>query len=272
LELSIIVGYFTPAAIFSIPVSDMSKHPVLQPELLVVGETGSTNNYATTLLNGGTVKEGTVVLTFRQTAGRGNGQTVWESEDNRNLTFSIILFPGFLAAGEQFLLSKAVSLGVASFLASKTGGVAIKWPNDVFINGKKAAGILIENRIAGDRLQASVIGIGLNLNQQEFPAHLPHATSLAAATGRFYPPRDSLNELLGILFSCYQELREGKRRKTGKLYLQHLYRYGEPAGFRSGNRTFRAVIRGVDRFGRLLLEETPGKTDAYGFKEVEMVL
>ena len=119
-------------------------HLIFQDEVL------STNNYATRLLASEKVEEGTVVLTFRQLKGRGHGKNVWESEDFKNLTFSLVLFPDFLPANMQFLLSQVVSLGLYDFLSGKTGNVAIKWPNDLLIHEKKVAGILIENSQRND--------------------------------------------------------------------------------------------------------------------------
>jgi BirA family biotin operon repressor/biotin-[acetyl-CoA-carboxylase] ligase len=231
----------------------------------------STNNYASTLISSGAAKDGSIVLTFRQTKGRGYGNNVWESEDFMNLTFSLILFPGFLPASRQFLLSQVVSLGLASFLGSKTDDVHIKWPNDILIGGKKAAGILIENSISGNFIASTIIGIGLNINQSRFSAHLPNATSLRMVTGKEHPLDESLKNLYREILQWYDILKGGGDNEIEKSYLRKLFRYGTVSNFRTADRNFEATIRGTDEYGQLLLEESTGGTKAWPFKSVVMI-
>ncbi len=242
------------------------------PTLILVDEAGSTNNYATALLQTKQVKEGTVIWTFRQTRGRGQGTAVWESQDYRNLTFSLILFPRFLSAADQFLLSQVVSLGLAGFLDQETGGVAIKWPNDLLVNRKKIAGILIENTLAGESLHSSVIGVGLNLNQLHFPSHLPNATSLSLVTGRNHPPEESLKLLIEKIRHWYDLLIQGKSEEIRRCYLSRLSGMNTLSKFKTDTAEFEATVRGIDRFGRLLLEDKEGNVSVYSFKSVEMIL
>jgi BirA family biotin operon repressor/biotin-[acetyl-CoA-carboxylase] ligase len=238
---------------------------ILQDEVL------STNNYATRLLASEKVEEGTIILTFRQTKGRGHGKNVWESEDFKNLTFSLVLFPGFLPSNMQFLLSQVVSLGLFDFLSGKTSGVAVKWPNDLLIHGKKVAGILIENSISGENLQSSVVGIGININQIAFPDHLPHATSLAIETGKEYPLEETCQLIVSDIMKWYRLLKDRQTDIIEERYLKHLFRMGEKSQFRMKDQLFEAQIQGIDEYGQLLLKNSSGEIMVFPFKSVEMI-
>ncbi len=239
--------------------------------LILVDKLTSTNNYATGLLASGNLPEGAVILTFRQTHGRGHGKNVWESEDFKNLTFSMVLFPGFLPASRQFLLSQVVSLGLYDFLVSKTGKVSIKWPNDLLINEKKVAGILIENSVTGTHLSSSVIGIGININQPSFPDHLSQATSLTLSTGKIFSLDLTLKEITDEILKWYQLLKQGRSRLVRGTYLQHLFRLGEKSLFRREGRLFEAKITGIDDYGQLQIENSSGEKETCPFKSLEFV-
>ena len=244
----------------------LAGHP-----LIFLDEVDSTNNYATRLLSTQKAEEGTVILTFRQSKGRGNGRNVWESQDFKNLTFSLILYPRFLAASSQFLLSQAISLGIFDYLKSKTDGAVIKWPNDLLIRQKKIAGILIENSVMGSQLYSSVIGIGLNVNQSKFPAHLTAATSLFLETGKVSDPEDSCGQILKEIMKWYHLLEKGERDFIVQSYLSNLFGMGEKRIFLKEGQPFEGIITGIDPFGQLLLQTDSGKISAFPFKSVEMI-
>lgn len=256
--------------------------------ILSLDATPSTNNYATALLAAHEAGEGTLVLTFRQTQGRGHGKNVWESEEGRNLTFSLVLEPHFLEASRQFLLSQVVSLGLAHYLAGqmedkgelqphpslsgeKKNLVAIKWPNDIYIGLRKIAGILIENSVMGQHLRWSVAGIGLNINQNTFPSHLPRAISLKMVTGREYDLQECLKELTRHIYVWYEKLRKGKYREINEKYLSLLLGREANLTYRTGDRSFQARVEGVDPFGQLLLRTDQGEVTSWPFKSVELV-
>lgn len=240
--------------------------------IILVDSLDSTNNYASKLLAKGPVEEGTVILTFRQTQGRGYGKNVWESEFHQNLTFSLILKPHFLPPSRQFLLSQIVSLGIVTFLETRIQPVAIKWPNDILHEGQKIAGILIENNVLGDNLAASVAGIGININQKNFPACLPHATSLSKITGKTHPLDQCLGEIISEIMNWYEILKKGNQSFIQQEYLHRLFKMGEFSVFRKENKLFEARIEGVDEFGQLLLREISGEISAFPFKSVEMII
>ena len=144
---------------------------------------GSTNQHALQLLKESTPAEGTIILTHDQYAGKGQATNKWESAPHKNLTFTTILYPKFLPARKQFLLNQVVSLSVFDTLQKYiTEGLTIKWPNDIYVFDKKITGILIQNSLQGHTLQSSIVGIGLNVNQIDFPPDIvQRATSMKKA-------------------------------------------------------------------------------------------
>lgn len=141
----------------------------------------STNSEA--LRRMGELPSGTVLAAYEQTAGRGQRGNTWFSEPGKNLTFSIVLkFPaGFLAAGDAFLLNCLCSVAAVDCLSGFGVVASVKWPNDIFVGGRKICGMLLENGLIGSFVAHSVMGIGMNVFQTEFP--LVNATSLALALG-----------------------------------------------------------------------------------------
>ena len=272
-------------------------------QIIYLDEIPSTNNYATGRLQTEALHEGTVVLTFRQTRGRGQAQNIWESEDYKNLTFSLILRPDFLPASSQFQLSQVISLGLAGYLSAETGDVAIKWPNDLLIGKGKVAGMLVENSVMGSTIGWTVAGIGLNLNQQTFCKYLPPAVSLSQVTGRVYCPEEVLNEVFASIMNRYGQLKNGRTGEISRDYLARLFGMEQwldfctndisqgqktNAGRKSGphqneinldndrhsstsnEKTFRARIIGTDEFGRLMLEDKHGNITVWPFKTIRM--
>ncbi len=148
--------------------------------LITIKEVDSTNNFLKNLSsNSKPLPEGTVIMAESQFAGRGQQQNRWHTEPGKNLTFSILLNPVFLAATNQFDLTRVVSLGVFDALKPLLGeNLKIKWPNDIYYDDKKLGGILIESVLQGSQLKQAIIGIGLNVNQQVFPEWVPNPTSV----------------------------------------------------------------------------------------------
>ena len=136
-----------------------------------------------------------VLAAETQTAGRGQGDHTWTSAPGQNLTFTLVLkFPPCapLATSEILLITQAVTGGIRRYLLSKGVESRIKWPNDIYVGDRKICGILIENILDGKQVSSSMIGIGLNLNQDRFPADLPNPVSLRQLTGRTYDLRTEL--------------------------------------------------------------------------------
>lgn len=244
---------------------------IIGSNLLYSEELTSTNTYASGILKQGKVEEGSVFYTDFQTSGKGQPGNIWESERGKNLLMSIILYPESLLPDDQFYISMAVSLGISDFTDGYFTGSKIKWPNDIYINDDKIAGILIENSILADNIENSIIGIGLNLNQVEFPESVPNPISLKMLTGKEYDKAICLKELLNCLDNRYSQLLYGSRKKLESEYHSRLYRLNEWNYFKARERLFRGMIKGISGYGRLIIEEETGKTSNFDFKEVEYV-
>lgn len=234
-------------------------------------ELQSTNDYALSLLSKSKPIEGTVISAHHQTAGKGQIGSSWLVEAGKNLTLSVILHPHFLPIPRQFLLNQAVSLAVVDFLKQfiRTDIVRLKWPNDVYIGDKKSTGILIQNTISGSKLQNTVVGLGININQTDFPTILPNPTSLALATGQ---NNYDLAELRQVLFSClearYLQLKAKHWEQLNEAYHNTLYKLNEAHLFQSADgQSFKGIITGVTEQGLLKIETDTGLR-TFSLKEV----
>lgn len=229
----------------------------------------STNGYAEMLLQREEVADGTVVFALEQFAGKGQNDNTWLSEPRMNLTFTVILHPVFLRPDRQFLLNKAVALGVRDWLTSLGVETNIKWPNDILAGNGKIAGILISHKIMGGTLADSVIGIGININQQQFPPDLPNPVSLWQLTGRKHELREALEQLCVFLEKRYRGLQSGDQRQADGDYAAALFGFNRDRVYKRGQETIHGKITGVDDLGRLLLETKDQGTLAFNHKEIE---
>ncbi|MEX1238982.1 MAG: biotin--[acetyl-CoA-carboxylase] ligase, partial [Cyclobacteriaceae bacterium] len=234
--------------------------------LVFVPECPSTNTLALQISQQSPVKEGTLVITDHQSAGKGQQGNVWEAEPRKNLTFSLILKPNFLAVNRQFFLNIVVCLALKDYLMEKTSDVIyIKWPNDILVHGKKISGILIENQLQGAAIQNSVTGVGFNLNQTRFNSS--SAISLSVITGKIYTPEKELPLIIEFIESRYLQLRQGQYDALLTQYLESLYRRHEKHTFSSNDSVFEGVIEDLDEAGRLRIRTEKG-VRAFGVKEI----
>ncbi|GAA3921657.1 biotin--[acetyl-CoA-carboxylase] ligase [Hymenobacter algoricola] len=250
----------------------------LSPQTLFTGqqiiwlpECASTNAEAQALILKNSATDGCTVITDKQTAGRGQRGNGWEAAPGENLTLSVIWKPSFLAATEQFQLSQAVALGVLDWVQTLLGpdaALRVKWPNDIFYGSQKLGGILIENTLSGAKIQYTIVGIGLNVNQREFGA--PTATSLAGLTGRSYALPPQAARLLECLERRYLQLRAGRVSQLRYDYLQALYRYQERHPYEVGGQQVTGQIVGIDETGRLAVEIN-GQLRSFGLQEIRYI-
>lgn len=231
----------------------------------------STNAYAIDLLAKTTPSEGTVISAGFQEAGRGQIGSSWTATAGKNLLLSVILYPKWLAARQQFSLSQAVSLAVADTISTLSGKQAqVKWPNDVYLEDKKLAGILIQNSLSGAYLQWSVVGVGLNVNEANFPPVLKKAGSLRLNTGQ----EQDLEQVQHLLFQRlehrYLQLKSNPRIIKAD-YLRYLYRYQEwhPFVDPSTNQEFAGQIIGVQENGKLAIQKADNSVQYFDLKEVQ---
>lgn len=221
---------------------------------------------------------GTVFSAWAQTAGRGQRGNSWEAAPGANLTFSMLLRPRALHAREQFRLSMAVSVAIADrlrlLIPSGSGSVAIKWPNDIYVDDRKICGILIENSLSGPFISWSVAGIGININQARFVSDAPNPVSLSLITATDYPLSPLLNCFATDILREVDSLSDESAPALSARYARLLWR---SEGFHAyldvaSSTRFMARILSVDPDGILNLLDTDGCHRRYAFKEVSSIL
>lgn len=248
--------------------------PFTEPQTIRLKETDSTNREAFRIMEHTALAEGTVIIAAHQYSGRGQGKTIWESAPGMNLTFSLILRPVFLPPADQFLLNQTIALGLRVGLTSlvANSGITIKWPNDIYYKKGKISGTLIENRIMGNQFEVSVVGIGINVNQAEFSSDVPNPVSLKNITGRVYDLNDTLEIIIESIMNWYNKLFTGKHEEIQESYQEHLLGFGQQLKYLAGEETFSGTIRGLDEYGRLIIERESGRLQAFDIKEVRLLL
>jgi BirA family biotin operon repressor/biotin-[acetyl-CoA-carboxylase] ligase len=235
---------------------------------------GSTNSY----LSGRAcdLSHATVVSTYVQTAGRGQRGNTWESQPNKNLSFSVLLRPNNIIARQQFYISEAVSIAIVNTLRRyiTNAEVAIKWPNDIYVGDMKICGILIENTLSGCNIAQSIVGVGLNINQREFLSDAPNPISLIHFTNSETSLDDILNEVTDEIISTFDHYDTSTQFDTlHDAYISMLWRrdgfhpYSTPDGTQ-----FMARITNVAPDGILTLTDTHNTSRSFAFKEVQAIL
>jgi BirA family transcriptional regulator, biotin operon repressor / biotin---[acetyl-CoA-carboxylase] ligase len=225
----------------------------LGKDIRFMTECHSTNGFAAELIQKGKAIEGTIVIAEKQTKGRGQRGNKWYSEPGKNLTFSLVLMPNFLDATEQFELNMAVSLGVHEAIGAYVKGTKIKWPNDfVHTDLGKVGGMLIENQVSNKGIDASIVGLGINVNQVSFP--FPNASSLALVAGAPIDKEEFFKVMIKEIENYYLLLKKGQRKYIHSRYVDNLFRMDEWATFDDGQ-PFEGKIRGVTQEGKLMIEK-----------------
>lgn len=246
----------------------------MQHHIIELESTLSTNLYAEQLLASKKVEEGTVILALEQTAGKGQGENTWESEPGKNLTFSLVLFPEFLSPERQFLLNKAITLGILDCIRpfAISQKASIKWPNDIYMGNRKIGGLLINNTIRGNLLASSVAGIGININQDAFSPDIPNPVSLKQITGREYPLWEVLESFLTGIDHRYTQLQSGESRLLDRDYCQNLLGYGIWENYIVNNTVKKGRILDVDENGKLIIETGEGRVLSFNHGEIGFIL
>jgi len=223
-------------------------------QIIKLNATDSTNLYLKDLMNTESLEDYTVVVTEKQVSGRGQMGTRWESKPYKNLTFSVLRKIDSEKVTNPFILNICVSLAVYSMLSKlHLPDLKVKWPNDILSGNFKICGILIENIFSGNRMLASVIGIGLNVNQTTFN-NLPNVSSLKSLTGKTFNLDQLLTEFQSVLKQTFVELDEKGAIEMQKKYENVLFRKDKPSTFKDkeGN-LFMGFIQGVSNEGRLVV-------------------
>lgn len=240
--------------------------------LLRLEEASSTNTILKQMQQKEPLPEWSVVMTEFQTLGRGQMGNSWFSSKGKNMLLSLLLYPRRVKAKDQFIISRIVSLAIIKVLRKYTKSITIKWPNDIYWNDKKIAGILIENSLIGKQIDYTIVGLGLNVNEDEFPAHLPNAVSLKQIMGPEFDREQLLLFLRYEFFKLYQSMERGEVAAIEKEYMQHLYRKGGVHWYADAGGRFEATIKKVLSSGHLVLATYPDEEErTYAFKEVAFV-
>ncbi len=235
-------------------------------------ELTSTNAVLKEQIRNEAVQEFDVICTKHQVAGKGQGSNQWESQKDMNLTFSLLLQPTFIEIQSQFIISKAISLAIIKVLNRYQEGFEIKWPNDIYFNDHKIAGILIENTLINNTIGTAIIGIGININQEVFVSDAPNPISLKQITKQDYSLPTLLNEILQSIAIYYEQLKSNAHSQIDKDYFQSLYRTDAYYPYRDSEGEFRATIHDINEYGHLVLQLKSKETRSYAFKEVEFVI
>ena len=248
-----------------------------------------------------------VVSADEQTAGKGMGSNGWESEVGKNLTFSLALEMGFLPAERQFMLSKAVPLGIIEVLdvllsnvfegmsyrgllsidtlppsvgrydmdgrasASTPSRLSIKWPNDIYYESHKLAGILINSTIKSNRMDVSIIGIGLNVNQMKFKDWPTHPISLKQITGKDYDLQPLMEQITEHILNKVEQLKSNPAL-IEQDYLKRLFRYRTWAEYEVEGKVMRLFMTGIDAFGRLMTIDERNNSYCFDIKEIKFII
>lgn len=254
-----------------------AKKPAPDVLHIALDETTSTNQYCLAELCGrnrvGITPYSLAVITAEyQSLGRGQGANTWESERGQNLLFSILCHPVWVPVRAQFCISECIALAIRDVLSELTGGISIKWPNDIYWRDRKICGILIENRLEEGRIRDCVVGVGINVNQQIFRSDAPNPVSLLQILGHETDRRQLLDRVIQLFRENLEALRRGNYAGIAAAYASHLYRADGFHAYRDAAGNFEAALVEVEEDGHLILRDTAGSIRSYAFKEVEFVL
>ncbi len=239
--------------------------------LIELSEIDSTNNYAMRLINEGMAEHGMTIRADFQTSGKGQHGNIWLAEESKNLLFTTILDTQGFPLQNQFILNTFACLSVAEFLMTNIGlrNVSIKWPNDIYAENKKIAGILIENIIRGTHWTHAIIGIGLNVNQTHFH-DMNWATSISLEAKQLYKLNIIFKQLLKLLNQNFRKY-EANATELLQMYNSMLYKIGQEIMFKKNHELHKGIIMGVDETGYIQISVN-GKVKSFKHKEIELIL
>jgi BirA family biotin operon repressor/biotin-[acetyl-CoA-carboxylase] ligase len=243
---------------------------------LFLHEVESTNTYAMNLLRNVNPIEGTIVFTDNQTHGKGQRGALWTSKIGQNITISVILKPQFLGLDKAFYLSKISALAIydvlTDILPNSQYDIKIKWPNDILVNSKKIAGVLIENNFTTQAIPFSVIGVGLNVNQDEFGDFERTATSIKLILDKDFDRKKVMELFCQKLEKWYLKLKEQKFELIDETYLKYLYGIHQDLLFENLDKTvFEGEIIGVNKDGKLRIKLLNFQVNEFDVKEIKFL-
>ena len=239
--------------------------------LIKLNAIGSTNDWLKNKLQSGNCHDGDIVWTMNQTKGRGQHSNVWSSDSQKNITFSVFKRFSGLNSDDSFLINCAVTLAIIETLEKfKIPNLKIKWPNDILSANNKIGGVLIENIIKGKKLNASITGIGINVNQKSF-IDLPSAGSMFLQTNKKYDLKKVFDELLYMHDLFFNLLKKPDKVELLSSFEKSMYKKGEWCQFKTNGSKFLGRIIGVSDHGLLTVEKKSKKVIQYSNGGVKMI-
>lgn len=250
----------------------LMKSQYFGSHIIQIDRVSSTNNYAAKLLNQTKIPFGAVIMAQFQDDGRGQRGAVWQSKSGENLLFSAILDGSLMKECPPFYLSKCVAVSIRDtlsyFLKHK---IHLKWPNDVLVERRKIAGVLIESQWKGNNLFSSIIGVGLNVNQTHFEYGFD-ATSMKLLSANDYDLKEVLQVLCAKLNFNFNRLLSKEYSGLQQDYLSSLYKYNEKTHFKIGDKLEEVVLKDVNENGMVSLEMLGGKIKEYDFSQARQII
>ena len=239
--------------------------------IIKLDATASSNDWLKEKLLSGSCVDGQVVWVKNQTKGRGQRSKTWVTDPGKNLTFSLLKqFPS-LSVHHSFLINCAVTLSIVAAVKERIDiDLKLKWPNDILSGKNKIGGVLIENMVKGDRIGSSIIGIGINVNQDHFEG-LSHASSLILKTGLSFELGDLLNGILKKLQIYMDQLVEKKGDGLLEQYENYLFEKGKLSSFQDATGKFQGTIIGVTKNGMLKIQKSTGEVSSYSHGAIQMI-
>ena len=226
---------------------------IIGHKIIRLDNVNSTNSFLSENLNDSSFFEGVVVVANTQTQGRGQGENLWHSNSGDNLLFSVLLQPKCDLI-YQFYLNQFIAVSICQTLMQFGLDCQIKWPNDILVNKKKIAGILIENKIQGRMLHSSIVGVGLNVNQSDFPDQLINPTSMKLLLKDSIDINQVLETLIVQLEKHYFQFKRNELNVINENYQSLLFKRNEKAYFIIKGKRVETIIREVNKQGEIVLE------------------
>ncbi|WP_112113832.1 biotin--[acetyl-CoA-carboxylase] ligase [Flavobacterium aciduliphilum] len=241
-------------------------------KLIKLDAIDSTNDFLKKAARQETLENFTVVTAQNQTKGKGQMGAIWNSESGKNLIMSFLVRFTFESIEAIFLLNAAVALAVAETLQELSiPNISIKWPNDILSDSKKVCGILIENSFKNGVEIESIIGIGINVNQQSFE-NLPKASSLARITQKEYDVDALRDRVLFHFQKHYVKIVSSNSAYIWENYHALLFKINVPMPFEDAfQQRFMGIIKGVSTDGTLQVLLENDSIASFGIKEIQLL-
>lgn len=255
---------------------DCRKIGTLNVGVLNLQQIDSTNSYlireASGLFDSNSQCGMFVAVADEQSAGRGQRGAVWCSAKGENLLMSLLVRPSTLLVSEFYLLSVVTALALKGAMCRFGIDSIIKWPNDLYANDGKLAGVLLETDIEASYVSQAVVGVGLNINQRDFPSMSRCPVSMSLIRGCDFNRSEVLRVVLEEFVHYYTMLLMGEKETLFSLYKQSLMGIDVPMLYRDADGEFEAVVHDVRSDGHIILRRNDATLSSYAFKEVETVI